>query len=185
MRLFLVLLISLSLFGCEPEYSEPYTSFLLPEGSHGQSLRAETLQSTKCYFKAIFDESAIYQTEDPVNQYDINKLMGFSDCNSVHHVNSARFGWRWLDDLLEIHAYVYVNGERFSELVGVVPLNEPSSYEIAITKETYRFKLNELDEVVMPRGSTCDQGAYYMLWPYFGGDETAPHDIKIKIQRDW
>lgn len=23
----------------------------------------------------------------------------------------------------------------------------------------------------------------YILWPYFGGDETAPHDIKIRLKR--
>jgi len=25
-------------------------------------------------------------------------------------------------------------------------------------------------------------GSRYYLWPYFGGDETAPHDITIKIK---
>ena len=27
-----------------------------------------------------------------------------------------------------------------------------------------------------------DKSNNYYLWPYFGGDETAPHDIKIKVK---
>jgi len=32
-------------------------------------------------------------------------------------------------------------------------------------------------------GSVCNVGYYYRLWPYFGGDETAPHDITIHMRR--
>src|SRR5690348_438301 len=46
-------------------------------------------------FIVKFDSSAIYQTQLAENQYDINKLYGFSDNNSDHHQYSARFGWRW------------------------------------------------------------------------------------------
>ena len=61
-----------------------------------------------CYFPAAveyserkfvvkFDSTSIYNTLIPSNQYDINKLYGFSDNDSVHHLYSARFGWRWSD----------------------------------------------------------------------------------------
>jgi hypothetical protein len=47
---------------------------------------------TEMKFMVKFDSSAVYQTVDPDNQGDINKLYGFSDNNQDHHTNSARIG---------------------------------------------------------------------------------------------
>jgi len=35
----------------------------------------------------------------------------------------------------------------------------------------------------MPRESTTTMAEGYQLYPYFGGDETAPHDIFIWIEK--
>lgn len=125
----------------------------------------------------------MYETETVENQHDINKLMGFSDCNALHHDNSARFGWRWLDGNLEIHAYVYNNGERHSEYIGRVELNISYRYELAIHGDYYVFNLEGAEPVFMERTSNCNKGFYYMLFPYFGGNETAPHEMLIKIHQ--
>ena len=61
-------------------------------------------------FKAVFDSSCIYTIVNPVNQYDVNKLYGFSDCGSHHLINSARVGWRWSNDSLRIFAFVHNDG---------------------------------------------------------------------------
>src|SRR5690606_41284654 len=58
------------------------------------------------------DSSCVYKNPHPENQDDINKLYGFSDCTSLHHANSARFGWNWKDGALRIHAYCYVDSVR-------------------------------------------------------------------------
>ena len=47
------------------------------------------------HFSVIFDSTDIYTNQLPSNQYDYNKLYGFSDNRSDHHSFSARFGWRW------------------------------------------------------------------------------------------
>jgi hypothetical protein len=60
-------------------------------------------------FLVKFDSSAIYQTIDPINQFDINKLYGFADNDSLHHVYSARFGWNWVNNALWLYGYVYNN----------------------------------------------------------------------------
>lgn len=184
---YLILLAAPSILtlGCEQALEDPYTTYLLPEGSHGETWRLETLQADYARFEIVFDESAQYTTVDPVNQHDINKLVGFSDCNSQHHVNSARFGWRWLDGQLEIHAYTYMDEVRMSEYIGTVTLNESHQYRLSMTDDTYVFQLDDLPVVEMPRSKPCDKGIYYMMWPYFGGDEVAPHDIEIKILRKW
>lgn len=181
MKRLLNLSILLMLFACEPALEDPYENFIIPEGKHDNGWKMQSQQSKRLNFSAIFDQTAIYRTTTSENQHDINKLMGFSDCNSMHHENSARFGWRWLDGKLEIHAYAYVNGERISQYIGNVALNEPTDYQLQITDEYYVFYLQGYDPVRIARETPCTKGLYYMLFPYFGGDEVAPHDILIQI----
>ena len=62
-------------------------------------------------FKVKFESSAIYQTADPVNQYDIDKLFGFSEGYN-HHLNSARLGWAWHTNALHLYGNVYSDSIR-------------------------------------------------------------------------
>ena len=89
-----------------------------------------------------FDSSAIYNTSDPSNQYDINKLYGFSDNDSAHHLYSARFGWRWSDNALRIFAYVYNSGVRTSEELGTIQPGTENNCSIKVTDGHYIFCLN-------------------------------------------
>ncbi len=131
-------------------------------------------------FKVLFDSSAIYQTLDPENQGDINKLYGVSDCGSYHHTNSARFGWRWYEGQLQIWAYTYMNGQRKPSFVDTVALNKFYTYEIQFSDDKYTFLLND-KKVELPR-SCSGTATGYKLFPYFGGDEKAPHEISIWIE---
>lgn len=169
--------------GCRKKTQDGYMAYTIKSGKHSSVFKFTSHTSDVLKFDAIFDSSAIYDTEDPVNQYDINKLYGFSECNQHHQNNSARFGWRWLNGKLEIHGYVYNNGERLSQYITSVSLGESHTYQIRITDDWYLFRVdNELAN--LPRTNNCDMGLYYMLYPYFGGDETAPHDIKILIKQE-
>jgi len=131
-------------------------------------------------FTVKFDNTSIYQTTDPANQEDINKLYGFSDNNSLHQDFSARFGWNWSRDSLRLYAYIYNDGVRASqEIAAVVPGNEYHC-SIKVNGSSYLFKLND-KTVTMPRTSATVKAEGYKLYPYFGGNETAPHDIFIWI----
>lgn len=154
--------------------------YVIRAGEQHATLSFEKTELTKLKFKAQFDSSAIYQTLDANNQPDINKLYGVSDCNSYHHSNSARFGWRWYQNQLEIWAYSYVNGKRLSAFVDTVALNEYNEYEIMFEDNQYVFRLN--DKKVEMERSCQAQAIGYKLFPYFGGDETAPQDISIWIE---
>jgi len=181
----LILLIFLALIGgfsCEPALEDPFERVTIPKGSHSAFQKAQLLQSRTFKFVAVFDHTAIYESSSEENQHDANKLLGFSDCNSHHHQNSARFGWRWLDDKLEILAYSYANGERFIEPIIEVGLNEPHEYKIQIRKDHYEFSVDGVVLSKMERYQRCNVGVYYMLFPYFGGDDKAPHDITIQFQ---
>ncbi len=171
----------ITLLACEPQWEEPYEVFVISKNTHGSFDGVQFLQSKTLRFTAVFDESAVYTSDTEENQHDVNKLLGFADCNSHHHKHSARFGWRWLEDQLEILAYSYVNGERIIKPVGFVGINESNDYRITLTKDEYEFQLGSFPVVTVDRESDCEKGAYYMLFPYFGGNETAPHDITIKI----
>ncbi len=181
LKLLAIIIIAI-MSSCEEALEEPYENFVLPQGKHSGSFPVQSLQNTSLRFQAIFDETAVYQTATEENQHDINKLMGFADCNAHHHENSARFGWRWLDGQLEVHAYTYTDRERKTEYIGSVELNTPYEYEIRLNDDSYDFLLEGHGIVSMKRTKYCATGLYYMLFPYFGGDEKAPHDIIIQIK---
>jgi hypothetical protein len=177
-----LLVVLTSMTSCEPE-AELIRTFTIRQGEHYSTPRlVETLQSSVFRFEAKFDASAVYYFDDTSMQSNKNKLMGFADCNSLHHENSARFAWQWYNDQLEIYAYCYVNSQRVEKFVGIVALNEFNRYEIELTNNAYIFRLNDEEAVTVERGSTCDRGVYYKLWPYFGGTLAAPHDVHIDVK---
>lgn len=164
-----------------PKTSEPEAIvYTIKKGQHSSDSPFAIRNVSELKFEATFNASAIYQTTDKANQADINKLYGVADCRTDHHSNSARFGWRWFNNQLEIHAYTYLNKVRQSKLVGMVELNKAYSYEIGLQDNKYVFTLNG-ESVELPRH--CNGIAEgYQLYPYYGGDEVAPHDITIAIR---
>lgn len=132
-------------------------------------------------FKAKFDSSAIYKTAADSNQADINKLYGFSDNNAAHHEYSARFGWRWSNNALRLFAYDYNNGVMSFKELGAVQIGVENTCSIRISGNEYVFTLNGV-ETKMPRASITTLAEGYKLFPYFGGNESAPHTISIWIE---
>lgn len=158
-----------------------YGKFTIKKGKHYAGFNFAAHSANAVNFKFHFDESAIYQTQDPLNQADINKLYGFSDCMTHHHKNSARVGWRWLNGQIEIMAYTYANGERSSQYITSVTPNEVADAMISIAGNSqYLFEVKGV-QVYMPRGCNKESAVNYVLFPYFGGDETAPHNITIEV----
>jgi hypothetical protein len=131
-------------------------------------------------FTVKFDSSAIYKTTNPSNQADINKLYGFSDNNAAHQDFSARFGWCWNKDSLRLFAYIYNNSVRSSKELGPIVIGTEYNCVITVTDTTYVFKLNDKQQI-LKRASTTVKAKGYKLYPYFGGNETAPHAVYIWI----
>ena len=166
----------------QPSTPEPIeVTYTIPQGQHSTQSPFKFTESTVMRFEATFDNTAVYTTTDPNNQADINKLYGMSDCGSDHHSNSARFGWRWYENRLEIHAYTYHNKKRNTAYIASVQLEETNRYELAIGEREYIFRVNDT-EVSMPRFCEGVTSLGYQLYPYFGGDETAPHTVTIRIK---
>lgn len=159
-----------------------WTEHFIAKGSHSSDknpLKAITV--TEMQFLVKFDSSAIYHCVDTNNQRDINKLYGFADNNTDHHTNSARIGWRWYQNQLQLFAYIYNNTVESDRFIASVPLNQEISCSIRAEGSTYTFKVNNLT-LTMPRSSTTPQAVGYQLYPYFGGDEVAPQDIHIWVK---
>jgi hypothetical protein len=133
------------------------------------------------HFRARFDSSGIYSTDTAGNQQDINKLYGFADCSSHHQTNSARFGWGWYNGAMRIHAYCYSGGVRAYKELGVVNLNETFDCRLTVLPGKYLFTLNGKTDT-MNRGCTDNSAFGYKLLPYFGGNETAKQDVRIRIR---
>lgn len=187
-RLITLLLLSFLLVSCGDEIEiDPesgFEVFTIPSGAHNSILRNESFTGSGIDIKVIFDESAIYTLDEVSDQADINKLVGFSDCAQDHQSESARIGWRWFNNELQILAYTYREGDLSFELMGAIPLNEEIDLSIRAIGEAYNFTGEGLESISMPRASSCESGENYWLWPYFGGDQVAPQTITIKLKRE-
>jgi hypothetical protein len=160
--------------GCS---EEQVVRFTIKKGEHySRPRRIEYLRTNNLKFDARFENY-------PCEADQVNKLLGFSDCNDQHHENSARFGFYPKDGKIQIWWYVYYNGERQYGYMGDAIVGEWNSYRIDLDSSVYRFHFQQVTKEV-PRQNKCTKGFYYMLWPYFGGSETCTHDIFITIKFD-
>ena len=160
-----------------------FVEYLIRKGAQSSSPSTYKFYNNQAEQRFIvrFDSSAIYKNVIPVNQLDLNKLYGFADNDKPHHHFSARIGWRWLDSKLELHAYVYNDSVRSSKLIAAVPLLKDVNCSIKVDGKQYLFTVDGAT-ATMPRTATSTGALGYRLYPYFGGDEFAPQDIRVKIK---
>ena len=158
-----------------------YTNFTIRQGQHYCDQNSiKSVRTSEMKFMAKFDNSAIYQTVIPENQYDINKLWGFSE-GINNQYNSARIGWSWNNDALRLYGYVYSKGVRHMQEITSVAIGTDIACSIKLAGNTYLFSVNGVS-ISLPRGLSTTQASGYQQYPYFGGNETAPHLITIMIR---
>lgn len=157
-----------------------FKNYRIRKNRHRSVFRIRTTNKTNFKLQVIFDETAYYKSKDPINQYDINKLWGISDCGE-HHMNcSIRFGWRYVNENLELFWFKHEGGEFIFEKIKNIEINKPINLEIDIIDGFYVLTVDRVSKYTT---RPCS-GDYkrYKLYPYFGGDEKAPHSINIKIK---
>ncbi len=164
-----------------PSKPAQYSTFTIQQGAHYCDQNSlKSIRTSEMKFMVKFDNSAIYQTVDPVNQYDINKLWGFTE-GINNQYNSARIGWSWNNDALRLYGYVYANGTRHYQEITSVAIGSEITCSIKLAGSTYVFTANGI-AISLPRGLSTSQACGYQQYPYFGGDEVAPHLITILIK---
>ncbi|BDD12160.1 hypothetical protein FUAX_45920 (plasmid) [Fulvitalea axinellae] len=179
---FLVLSLCLCLTSCDFFDYDVWEKHKIKAGDHFSGLGVEQVSANTLAYKVRFDSTVVYDLGN-VNQDDINKLFGFSGSFRHHQQESARFGWRWnlQKEQVEIFAYMYINGNRISYLMGEADVNEVNEYRIHLTKNGYHLKFKGNHKFYKaPAGVVQFR---YKLFPYFGGDQPAPHDMTIHMKR--
>lgn len=131
-------------------------------------------------YDVMFTETCKYAI-DKQDQGDINKLFGIGYWPR-HQYNSVRFGWNYAgSDDISIYAYWYLYGKRASKYLGYVKIGMQHTFVIMPSNNSHNLQ-------VQGRGIACTvpvPGSRYgyHLGPYFGGNQVAPHDITILMDK--
>ena len=154
-------------------------------------------------FKVLFDTSCKYHI-DGEDMEDINKLFGISYVpwymaplamfssvflslfRNQHHNDSARYGWRYNENLnkIELFAYCYVDGKQIRELITTVQFNQFHHMQINTTPTFYSFIVKKDGfEVTTQVQHNNSKKFGYPLGIYFGGNQPAPKTITIEMKK--
>jgi len=164
--------------------------FNIKSGKHRSGLYFRPIlgNTSTISFNATFKDSCKYDIGHP-DQFDINKLIGLS--YGYHHSNSVRIGWRYntATNKIDLLAYIYRNKIRLKEdecpVIMSIDLNE-TVYGM-ISNESGKFKTilytqsNDYSENYYKSSSKLPKIGY-ILFPYFGGNQTAPHNMEINME---
>lgn len=159
--------------------------FLIKQGKHYSGIHFGITFKNKIQFTAKFDISCLYDLKSN-DDYDINKLFGFSTTYN-HEKQSARVGWRCLDgENIELLTYTHTNHTRVTETVlgRIKPGVEfKCSIEDIETDYIYTFTGDGYTKTVRDV-KTKDKVLFkYLLWPFFGGNMPAPHDMVVYVEK--
>ena len=177
-------MVTLSAFACTKEVDDlGFRTYTIAEGEHSSGTFLNHPDNSRIVFDFMLDESAIYQTQVPENQSDVNKIYGMSDFGKIHQKYSIRLGWRYMRGNLELCWLRHEEGRHSSATIRTIEPNEIYSAVINITTFYYQIVIDSDTTLVRrrPDGYWGMVRRYY-LYPYFGGNEYAPHDITIKIK---
>lgn len=128
-----------------------------------------------------FDESAMY-IDDTEDKLDVHKLFGFS--NGLRHNNSYRFGWNYLKGKIQIYGYTYLDGKRIIKEIGSVDINKTYLFTISVNYGILSYQIMDTDSNRQEHMMLITKRKVfgYTLWPYFGGNKTAPNNIFINLK---
>ncbi len=138
---------------------------------------------TRMVRRVVFKNSCLYDISFP-DKLDINKLFGFSYGN--HHDNSARFGWNCAGGGIALFGYCYVNGKRVEKFITIIETEKEHKLMISVSKEKYVFTVftgKRMEQVVISKPKKVRKLGFE-LWPYFGGNQKAPHTMEIYMGKE-
>ena len=183
----LFIAVMLGVFGCNPLSIDPLAKYIIDEGTHSSysynyynrrrdNIVAPILTTgNRVEFDFMFKESHRYD-HTVKDGGDINKLYGIT--STKIHENSARFGWRYVGgNKFEIFAYYYVRGVRGWELLTIVDVDQQVRYSVDVSNHQYTFGANGEWYHVYDTKNILAARAF----PYFGGNNPAPHTMYFKI----
>lgn len=183
---------SLSLSACVPDFLLADSDWVVIEaGEHEPNPKRKVgilISPAEVSATVTFDSSCIY-TVDPTDADDWNKVIGLGFIGSKdqdittgippHQIDGARVGWRWNAQRgrIDLGAYIYVEGKRIDFKVAETAINTPTKLTIKIDYERKLYQV--LGGKTVP--FTHNKAFAYNTGLYFGGNQVAPHQIRVKI----
>jgi hypothetical protein len=119
----------------------------------------------------------LYDEKAPGFQTGWNKLIGISEGFSQHK-HSVRIGWRCIENTIYMCSYCYIDGERKISDMVEVPMGWNSG-SVRITDNSYIVVINNQIIAFEKSNSSLFK---IMMYPYFGGNSTAPHNIQFEFR---
>lgn len=152
--------------------------YKIPSGGHSaKGLHMSlVIGNTLMRFKAKFYPNCIYTPQRVPEQ--ISKLSGIS--YGLHHNCSARVGWRSDGSRIEVLSYVYTaHGQRSSQSLGFIGVDEWHEFKIRRVGTTVFLNMDngQIQSFTLFKPRKIG----YRLYPYFGGEIPAPHEMWIEV----
>ena len=181
----LVVLVS----ACVPEFLMRDSNWVvLKKGAHEPFPRRNETTLIKprlLHATVIFDNSCMYDVGS--NQQDWNKLIGLGFVGAKdqkigvppHRIDGVRIGWRWNPQTqrIELGSYAYVRGVLSSKKLAEVKIDEPIDVDIKVDYNRKVYIVMDQEEI----SYVHDKTIAFKTGVYFGGQEVAPHDMRISI----
>ena len=152
-------------------------TFTIKKGGHASSHGFHLyLFKGELQFSAILGPDCLYADSQIPGQ--VNKIFGLSF--GIHSTRSVRVGWRGHRGEIEFNTYVHLPDGT----VKVDPLGPVEAGKVAFFRI---WKTDSTVSVEMQGGArwdyTFDKLPFwgYRLYPYFGGNLPAPHEMNIGI----
>ena len=174
--------------------NRPDIAFTLDAGGHDgtpwrlAALKVGTTFTRTLAFQVRFADDVRYATVDPVNQWDWNKLMGFTTYDN--HQDSIRLGWRYnpATDRVELGYYGYLAGVRTMPMLTSVAIGEWADVSMTLSNNGMSLTANGHSH-----GESGSLSAFLGIpWLpvttvltetiYFGGDEVAQQTIHADVR---
>lgn len=158
--------------------------FRIKEGKHKASgLNFGFTLKRTISFEGMFFMSCIHQIEGN-DKYDINKFFGLSDSYN-HMVDSIRLGWNCSNGQdIGLFLFAHVNGKYVYEYLTHVKANQLFECVITILNNQYMVSIRDDKYVYTKTVKRTSNwfGIRYLLFPYFGGNQVSPKDMKLMVK---
>lgn len=157
--------------------------FKIKKGKHKHSnfwARLNIFNAKKLIkYKVKFDNNCWYPKINN-DSNDLNKIFGFGGAD--HHKNSIRLCWRPNFEnkgTISIFTCWYDDQKRSSKKFCDMKVGEHVEFEIKKNKNGFSVKTSFHNDQI---NHSDPNPTWKRLWPYFGGNNTAPHNMMIELK---
>ena len=159
-------------------------TYYIQSGRHGgfHFPKLTSIRNKELKYRIRFNDTCQYNIGE--DQSDVNKLFGIGYL-PWHRQNSVRFGWRYVLERgkIEILAYWYKSGQRHYQSMFHIEFGKWYDYSISKNNNSHKLIIYDTDASTLAEHivELTPQLFGYKLFPYFGGNKTAPHTMSIDM----